>query len=317
VLTLLRQQWFLLVLFAVLALGMLLPVQLGTLAEAIPRSLVVASVLFVMSLTLAAESMWRAVRMPGAALLAIAINSGLAPPLSWMIGQALPAELAIGLVVAATSPCTLASAAVWTRRAGGSDAVALLVTMVTNLTCFAVVPAWLQLLLGRSAEFDVADLTIRLFQLAVVPILAGQLLRRWPRLAAAADRHKLSLGIAAQIGILSIVFVGAVHVGQTLADVNAAHALSWRLALTLIASVVVLHVLLLAAGLWTAARSGMSHPDRAAVAMAGSQKTLMIGIDVALGFGGLAILPMVAYHAVQLVIDTVVADWLRARVAEP
>jgi predicted Na+-dependent transporter len=39
----------------------------------------------------------------------------------------------------------------------------------------------------------------------------------------------------------------------------------------------------------------------------------MIGLDVALGFGGLAVLPMVAYHAVQLVVDTVLADWLRGR----
>ena len=313
VLTLLRQQWFLLVLFAVLALGMLLPATLLPVAELVPRSLVVAGVLFLMSLTLAADATWRAVRMPGAAILAIAINSILAPPLAWCLSQALSVDLAIGLIVAATAPCTLASAAVWTRRAGGNDAIALLVTMVTNLACFAVVPAWLRLLVGGTAEFDVTATTVRLLQLAVVPIVLGQVARRWQPLATRADRHKGSLGIAAQLGILSIVFVGSVHAGRTLAGVNGSSGLSFGDGVGLLIAVLILHLTLFAAGLWGAVWFGMSRESRAAVAMAGSQKTLMIGLDVALGFGGLTILPMVAYHAVQLVIDTVLADWLRRR----
>jgi hypothetical protein len=39
----------------------------------------------------------------------------------------------------------------------------------------------------------------------------------------------------------------------------------------------------------------------------------MVGAYLSLAVGPLAILPMVAYHASQLVIDTLVADWLRQR----
>lgn len=309
----LKKQWFLIALLAMLALGMALPDRLQPVADAIPRTWVVAVVLLLMSITLAANAMWRAVRRPQAALLAVVMNSALAPPLAWLLGLALPVELAVGLVIAATSPCTLASAAVWTRRAGGNDAVALLVTMITNVTCFAVVPAWLQLLVGQSAEVDFARLMLRLLGIAVVPIVVAQLLRQWRPLAGWVDRHKPSLSNLAQVGLLSIVFVGAVHSGQTLTGTDGAATVGLGAGGLLLAAVLLLHVVLFAVGLLTAGWMRMADEDQSAVAIAGSQKTLMIGLDVALGFGGLAVLPMVAYHAVQLVVDTVLADWLRGR----
>ena len=52
---------------------------------------------------------------------------------------------------------------------------------------------------------------------------------------------------------------------------------------------------------------GYSESDRLAIAFAGSQKTLMVGLAIALEFGGLAILPMLAYHVEQLLLDTVLA----------
>lgn len=316
-LALLRQQWFLVLLLGVLGVGILLPGPIGPVAEAIPRGLVVATVLFLMSVTLPADAMWRAVRQPGPALLAVAINMALAPPLSWLLGHVLPAELAIGLVVAATSPCTLASAAVWTRRAGGNDAVALLVTMITNLTCFATVPLWLNVLIGQTAEVDYSGLMVRLLWLAVLPIFLAQRLRRWQPLAGWVDRHKLSLSIVAQLGLLSIVLQGAVHSGETLAGPAGAETVDLGVGATLLSAVMVLHLILFAVGLFTARRLRMGSADRAAVAIAGSQKTLMIGLDVgmvfAAQFGGLVILPMVAYHALQLIVDTLLADWLRRK----
>ena len=62
-------------------------------------------------------------------------------------------------------------------------------------------------------------------------------------------------------------------------------------------------------------RSASRWPDSIAVAFAGSQKTLMVGAYVALAVGPLAILPMVAYHAVQLFVDTLIADrWAQAEI---
>ena len=48
-----------------------------------------------------------------------------------------------------------------------------------------------------------------------------------------------------------------------------------------------------------------------AVAISGSQKTLMIGLEVALMFGGLAALPIITYHVLQLIADTMLVDRLK------
>jgi sodium/bile acid cotransporter 7 len=79
----------------------------------------------------------------------------------------------------------------------------------------------------------------------------------------------------------------------------------------MIVLVVVLHVLLFAIGLAAARGFRLDRPDAIAVGLAGSQKTITVGVHLALQFGPLAILPMIAYHAGQLLIDTLIADWLR------
>lgn len=308
-----KQHWFLLILLAVLVCGMFFTETVRPIEQVIPRGIVVATVLFLMSLTLESSAMWNAFRQPGAVWLAVAINAGVAPPLAWVASHLLPGELATGLIIAATVPCTLASAAIWTRRAGGNDAVALLVTMITNIACFLVVPGWLQLLVGQTAEIDFVAMMWRLAYLAVAPILLAQFLRSSSSIAAFADRFKKPLGAIAQIGLLSIVLQGAVKSSDQLAASAGDARLSLLAILLLIAVVAGLHGVLFAIGLTTSRLLKLAPADTSAVAIAGSQKTLMIGVDVALGFGGLAVLPMVAYHAIQLLMDTVLADWLRRR----
>ena len=86
----------------------------------------------------------------------------------------------------------------------------------------------------------------------------------------------------------------------------------------MIASVMVVHVAMLAVGHALSALFRLSRADRIAVGFAGSQKTLMIGVNTALeSFGGLAMFPMVAYHVCQLLIDALVAEWLVDRAAAP
>jgi sodium/bile acid cotransporter 7 len=137
----LGQRWFLFALILVLAGGMIGWQRAQPIVDQIPRNAVIVTVMFIMALPMESAAMWRAVRRPGPAWLAVFINMGLAPPLGWLAGRLLPYELATGVVIAAVVPCTLVAATVWTRRAGGNDAVAILVTMITNLACFLIIPA--------------------------------------------------------------------------------------------------------------------------------------------------------------------------------
>jgi solute carrier family 10 (sodium/bile acid cotransporter), member 7 len=304
-LTFLSRRLFLLGLIVVLVAGIGWPAQMAPLARFLPSNVIVAAVTLIMALPLETSALWNAVRRPGPAWLATAINSGVAPPLGWLASRALPPELAAGVIVATSVPCTLATAAVWTRRAGGNDAVAFLVTMITNLSCFIVVPAWLWLLVGVRADIDYGRIIMGLIMLIVLPIVVGQILRQWPPIGLRATAHKHALSRLAQCGVLLMVFVGAVDCGK---NISGRAQLSAENLAIMVGAVAAVHLVLLLIGLASARRLGFDRGDAIAVAFSGSQKTLMVGAYLALTVGPLAILPMVAYHAAQLVIDTLVAD---------
>jgi sodium/bile acid cotransporter 7 len=306
----LRKQWFLLALTAVLAAGFIAPDPLQPIAESSwLRNGIVAVVLFVTALPLETRVVLRTIGRPWAALLGSVVNMGLVPLLAWGVSQLLSGELALGVIVAAVAPTTLASAAVWTRRAGGNDAAAVLVTLLTNSTCFMTTPLWLSLLTSTHAVIDVAGMIRQLALLVVLPMTLAQLCRLQPSVArtATAARHRCAM--LAQLGILSMVLIGAVNCSHHLSETDWQHVvtafdLAWMIVL-----VMLLHVVALGIGHGLARCLALPRADQIAVAFAGSQKTLMVGLFVAINyFGGLAILPMVAYHVGQLFIDTLIAD---------
>jgi len=309
----LRERWFLLALVTVLVAGMAWPDRVQPLADGIPRQAIVALVMLLMALPMEGRAMWNAARRPGAAWLGVLMNAVVAPPVAWLASHFVADPLAVGVIVAATVPCTLAAATVWTRRAGGNDAVAILVTLVTNLACFFVVPAWLRLLVGTAAEVDYRALVIQLALLVVVPVAVAQLLRRASPVAAWAGSQAPWLSHLAQVGILGMVLVGAVGAGHRLQELGDDSTIATVDLIGMIVVVAVVHLVLLFAGLHLAQLVGISRSDAVAVGIAGSQKTIMVGLYVALAFGPLAILPMVAYHAAQLILDTLVADYWRPK----
>ena len=315
-LNVLRRRWFLLLLLVTLVVGMSWPQQLAALANGLPRDWIIGSVLLAMALPLEIDTMWATVTRPAPALLAVAINFVAVPLLAWGGSQMLSGDLALGLIIAAAVPCTLASAAVWTRLAGGNDSISLLVTMITNISCFLVTPGLIRLMAGHSdSSVNFADMALKLFLLIVVPISIAQLLRCWQRVGRWAADNQRGLSTYAQLGMLTIVFVGAVNCGLKIASLDSQ--------LAPIAGQIVLMMLLTAAvhtaawwlGFSMAGRLGMERDQQLAVAFAGSQKTLMVGLAVALPFGGLTVLPMLAYHVEQLLIDTLLAD--RYRIESP
>ncbi|MBM99927.1 MAG: hypothetical protein CMJ77_12435 [Planctomycetaceae bacterium] len=87
------------------------------------------------------------------------------------------------------------------------------------------------------------------------------------------------------------------------------NALPWADLAVMTLSVILLHGLGLLTGLALTRAAGIASSDRIAVAIAGRQKSLMVGLYVAIHyFGGLVLIPLVIYHVVQLLMDTVVAD---------
>ena len=309
----LRRQWFLIGLLAVLMAGFGATDQVAPLALALPKEAIIVAVLFLMALPLETAAIKRIILAPTAALLGTAVNFLVVPFFAWLCRPLLFDQFGIGLVVAAAVPSTLASAAVWTRRAGGNDAVALLVTVITNVSCFLVTPAILWVLLRQQVEIAFGPLVYRLAMLVVLPVVMAQICRQQPALARWADARQPQLSLLAQVGILSIVLVGAVHGGRTLASLQSDAAIGIADWVALGLASLAVHLASFVVG-WLSGRGlGLSTADRIAVAFSGSQKTLMAGLAVALEFPGLVALPMVVFHVIQLVVDTLIADGCRRR----
>jgi len=314
----LKRQWFLTCLAVILVLGFLFPRFFAPLAQAkVVRDSIVAAVLFLMALPLQTRQIGRSLRNPGVALLASAVNVGLLPLVAWGLAFFLEGDLRTGLFVIAAAPCTLASAAVWTRRAGGDETVALMVTVLTNASCFLITPLWLMLTTGTQVDLQESgaakpgSMVFQLGLLVVLPMAIAQLLRQIDLIGRVAMQHKTLLSTVAQAGILTMVLVGATQCGLKLEGLNRLPL--WDMGLMVLV-VLALHLIVLNLGLAIAKALGISRPGQIAVGIAGSQKTLMVGIHIASShFGGLTILPMVAYHVGQLVLDTIIADRLRKR----
>lgn len=306
----LQQSWFLIALVLVLALGQWQASSLLWLADQKAlRTTIVVSVIFIMALGVPLTDIIKQVAKPLPTLLAATINMVLMPIAAWIMGLVLPADLAGGFIVAAAIPCTLASAAVWTRRAGGEDSIAMLVMLITNLTCFFVTPLWLLVLLGQSVQLDVSKLIGELFLMVLIPSVLAQTLRlRIPSLAQFATQHKTTLSTTAQIGILVMVLFGSIQMNQTPHDGSQSATQGYTPYIETVIAASILHGFALATGWYAAKVMGFNRREQIGVAISGSQKTLMVGLQVCIDCG-VSILPMVLYHISQLLIDTFLADW--------
>jgi len=272
------------------------------------RAGVVIIVMTLMGWTLQPRSVVGVVRRPLASILAITINIFVVPLLAWPSLWLLPRELAGGLIVASLIPCTLASASVWTRAAGGDEAVAMITTVVTNLVCFLVVPAGLSLMIGEQAVVSANSQMSSLLWQVVLPLVAGQSLRQLG-LSRFADRHKATLSILAQVGILLMVLLGGVISAERMPTLSGAY--TGTLLLTLLIALLV-HTTALTIGYHAGSLAKVNRPQKIAIAIAGGQKTLMVGLQVAL-YCGFSVMPMVMYHVGQLFIDTLVVRYFNRR----
>ncbi len=279
------------------------------------QSMVVFVVMWMMAIPVPFGLVRNAVLRPWPAILASLLNMALMPLIAFGLSKLLNAELGGGLIVAAALPSTLASSAVLTRKAGGDDTVAIFVTLITNVSCAFVTPLWMVTLMEPArVESTAAVPTIQLVQmiktltlLVLVPILVAQFLRRFPAISTAADRNRTLLSTLCQIGILLMVFFGAIQMGDRLWS-SQASSLGMPQILSVALITTFAHLSMLATAWYLAQACGVSRPQRIAVAFSGSQKTLMVGLKLAMDFQ-VSILPIVIYHVGQLTVDSILADY--------
>ena len=262
-------------------------------------------------LGLPSRKLYQALLRPAPALWATAISYGFLPATAWLAARLLPVEdLGVGLLISATVPCTLASALLWTRFAGGNEATSLLIILLTTCTSWLATTAWLSACVGAAVQVDSAAMMGGLFLVLVIPVAFGQGLRASPPLARIAETYRTPLGVISRLLIFTIMLRAALDTLERLGS-DKTTVSAGVLALSA-ASAVGVHTLALGFGLVSSRVLRFDRAEAIAVAFSCSQKTLPVALFLFDSYFKdaypLAVVPMVFYHVGQLVVDTFIAD---------
>ncbi|MFJ9950040.1 bile acid:sodium symporter family protein [Kitasatospora sp. NPDC091207] len=219
-------------------------------------------------------------------------------------------QLQTGVLFLCLVPSTVQSSVALTGAARGNVPGAICAGTYSSLAGLLLTPLLAAWLLGSHTALS-ADGLLRIGAQLLAPFLLGQALR--PRIGGFLARHKRLLTPVDRASILLVVYTAfSAAVAQDIWSMTTPGALLGLLAVLL---------LLLAAALGIARFGahllGLDRESTVAAVLCGSQKSLANGLPMAtVLFGpqaGLLVLPLMAYHQLQLVVGTLLAGrWSRA-----
>jgi sodium/bile acid cotransporter 7 len=223
-----------------------------------------------------------------------------------------PPALATGIIFLGCLPSTIQSSIGFTVIARGDVPAAVASASASNLLGILLTPLLVGLLLHAQGGISAGQVWAIVLQL-LAPFVAGQALRRWifpwvkekARLVSYIDRGSILL-------VVYTAFSGAVVEGV------------WsRVDAVDLARLVVLCCLLLGVVLlvtvWAARTFGFSKADEIAIVFCGSKKSLasgapMAGVLFPAATAGIALLPLMIFHQIQLMVCAVIAQRYARRV---
>ncbi|KAL7109180.1 hypothetical protein ACP275_06G159000 [Erythranthe tilingii] len=236
-----------------------------------------------------------------------------------------PQEFVTGLAIFSCMPTTLSSGVALTRLAGGNSALALAMTVISNLLGILIIPFSISKLIGAGVGVSVpAERLLRSLVLTLlVPLILGKVARELSRgVANFADGNRKLL---AMISAIFLSFVPWIQVSRSRSLLLLVKPSVFLVAVVMGA---LLHAVLLAfnallipslSALSGGSKSPFAKKENAsALLLVASQKTLPVMVAVveqlggALGESGLLVLPCVAAHLNQIIIDSfLVSIWKR------
>ncbi|KAL6782040.1 hypothetical protein ACKKBF_B10430 [Auxenochlorella protothecoides x Auxenochlorella symbiontica] len=285
-----------------------------------------AGMFFLSGLLLNSGEVGDALRCPAALAYGLTAVLGLTSALAPLVLRLplAPPELAIGFAVFCCMPTTLSTGVVLTQAVRGNAAVALMLTVSSNLLSVLSVPLLLRWVLGSAAgaaSFSPLAICLGLARTVVAPLLAGVAVQlavpgvpAW-RAARRRQLSYLSAGLLAFIPWMQISRAAAGRLPLGPGTLASAAATGLGIHLVFLATNVALTSLIRFSTISAVADRGI----RRAVILCSSQKTLPIAIAVigqlgeGLGPGAAyAAIACVAAHLIQTVFDSgLVSWWLR------
>jgi sodium/bile acid cotransporter 7 len=226
-----------------------------------------------------------------------------------------PPALASGIVFLGCLPSTIQSSIGFTVIARGDVPAAVASASASNLIGMALTPALVSLLLHAQGGISTGQVWAIVLQL-LAPFIAGQALRPWigdwvkarGKMLSYVDRGSILL-------VVYTAFSGAVVEGV------------WTRigALDLVRLLILCSLLLalvLAATAFAARAFGFSKADEIAIVFCGSKKSLasgapMAGVLFPAATAGVAMLPLMLFHQIQLMACAVIAQAYAKRAEDP
>lgn len=231
------------------------------------------------------------------------LGLALGPVLRPLLGDG----LWIGMLYLCLLPGTVQSAIAFTSIARGNIPAAVCAASASSLVGIVLTPLLASLVLGSTgAGVPLGEAVLKIGVQLLLPFAAGHALRPW--IADWVMQQQRWLRLVDQGSILLVVYTAF---GAAVLDgiwrVVPASALA-----QLVVCCVVLLALVLLATTWLARALGFNVEDEITIVFCGSKKSMATGVPMAQiifsgGAAGLAILPLMVFHQIQLMVCAVMA----------
>jgi sodium/bile acid cotransporter 7 len=302
---------FIIALLIAAALGLLLPAR-GQVATAVNilKIAAIALLFFLQGVRLERAAVIHGMTHWRLQLLTLASTFILFPMLGIAVYLAAPGFLGeslwLGVLFLCALPSTVQSSIAFTSIARGNVPAAVCAATASNLLGIVITPLLVALLLKRTSDISPLEQIEAIVLQLLVPFIAGQIVSRWLR--PWAKRHTAILSITDRGSIVLVVY--AAFSAAVLAGAWSALE-PIELGKILGLSAVLLAIVLLFTRFASRAL-GFSKPDEIAVVFCGSKKSLATGVPMAnilfpATLVGLAILPIMIFHQLQLMVCAVLA----------
>ncbi|GGZ31433.1 hypothetical protein GCM10007049_25730 [Echinicola pacifica] len=220
----------------------------------------------------------------------------------------------LGAFYLSALPSTVSASVVMVSIAGGNVPAAIFNASISSIVGIFITPIWMELFLeGSELSFDLLSTFWQLSLQVLFPVVAGFLLHRV--LGPFVNKYSTTLKYMDQSIILMIVFSAfSAAVARGMFEGR-----SWAFLIGLGASMALLFVMMAALMFGMGKLLGFNREDQITVLFCGSKKSLIQG--AAMGkvlfpdpvTFGVILLPLMLYHALQLVAGSIIAQQLAAR----
>ena len=215
----------------------------------------------------------------------------------------------LGIFFLAALPGTVSSAVVMVSLAGGNIPAAIFNASLSSLLGVFITPLWMGLLMNTtSASFDMEDVVLKLVVQVLVPVVAGMLMHRvWGTFA---DKYRKELSNFDKGVILLIVYSSFCESF----DSGIFSLLGWQELFLLWTGMVVLFFLIYGITTFVGKLLKLNREDLITASFCGSKKSLVQGavmskvLFAGLPSAGILLLPVLLYHASQLLIVSSIAQ---------